>query len=227
MCNPDILLRSPCAVLSIGANFDFRFEQAIADQYGCDMHVYDHTSGPPKVSDEPALNFEKMSGCPRGNTGWCYMTKTAASHVTFFKKSLGVTDGPTTVSLASAVERLLRDTGVPFIAVLKIDCEGCEYDALTTAESLATISERIQQVLVEIHFDSYSSRNPRTHEQKASRMHALWTSFHTDAGLLPFHKEPNIQWSSGDCTELSLINKKMTTLVSPTRLRVDNVSLTR
>lgn len=226
ICNPEELLRPRCTILSVGSSYDFRFEQAIIEEYGCLVHVYDHTSGPPYIIEEYASqsSFDHRRGCPRGVgdelRGWCYMTRKAARHLTYHRIAIGAADGAATISLASAVAKLKEAAGVASVSILKFDCEGCEFNTLTTPAALTTIASSIAQVLIELHFNDgpFDLLEGRTdfhafQDQgllKAARMHALWALFHDEAGLLPFHKEPNIQFSPGDCVELALINKKLT-----------------
>jgi len=42
--------RPRCAVLSVGSNNDFRFEAAVAERWGCTVHVYDASSSPPLIT---------------------------------------------------------------------------------------------------------------------------------------------------------------------------------
>ena len=207
VCNPDDLLRTPCAVLSVGSNNDFRFEQAMT-AYGCDVHVYDHTSNPPVV-----WTGDVLAPLPRDGR---FMSREGASRVTFFKQALGTVDTELTVTVATAVKRLLAVTGAPAVDVFKLDCEGCEFRVLTTFAAATALAQGVRQLAVELHFNmgtpapAFRVQGARPEDEHARRMHGLWTTLHDKAGMWPFHKEPNIQFSRGDCVELSFVNRRLT-----------------
>ena len=75
--------------------------------------------------------------------------------------------------------------------VLKIDCEGCEYDVFDH-DNLGLLHAAGTQIQIEVHF--HASKTPR-----------LWGLFQ-DAGYYAAHKEPNLQHSS--CVELLLVPRR-------------------
>lgn len=79
------------------------------------------------------------------------------------------------------------------VSILKVDCEGCEY-GLFTDKILNLLCSMDTQILVEVHWTLL--RPPAVAK--------LWKRF-ASHGFAPFHKEPNIQFSRGDCVELSLM----------------------
>lgn len=83
--------------------------------------------------------------------------------------------------------------GVKTIDVLKIDCEGCEYTVLRDKQTLDFLRKHVKQVLVEVHFTNAAD----TADLATQLAHA---------GFRVFSKEPNVQYSNGDCVEYSLLN---------------------
>jgi Methyltransferase domain len=82
------------------------------------------------------------------------------------------------------------------IDILKIDVEGAEFDVFLDGATLRTMRKAVRQILVEVHYKA---------EEKAVALARVFT----DAGFYVFSKEPNIQYSNGDCVEFSLLNVKL------------------
>ena len=78
------------------------------------------------------------------------------------------------------------------ITVLKVDCEGCEFDSFN-APSFTVRTGAIQQILVEVHFKG-----------DPLRTHGLFY-FLTSRGYAIFNKEANIQYSDGSAIEYALV----------------------
>ena len=183
ICNPQELLRPKCTILSLGSSYDFRFEQAIIDEYDCIVHVYDHTSGPPHIIEEYASQsgFDHRRGCPRGVRdefrGWCYMTQKAAQHLTYHRTAIGVADGAATISLASAVAKLKQAAGVASVSILKFDCEGCEFDTLTKYAKLGAADSTWGRV---VKYPVFSRRLRRagSNQQRANSSAAASRAWH-------------------------------------------------
>lgn len=74
------------------------------------------------------------------------------------------------------------------IDIFKIDCEGCEF---YTYKDWFQASVKIRQILVEVH------GTPELTDDFFSHIHSQ--------NYVMFHKEPNIQWSGGDCLEFSFL----------------------
>jgi len=135
--------------------------------FGCTVHTFDHTVTNP----------------------------TPPAHVSFYKYGL---DGPggSDPQLKSLLE--LRDlTGVTKIDLLKVDCEGCEFEALGAPEVLEFLANNVRQILIEVHW----ARGQRDAVERlvllAERLRA--------AGFLTFSKEPNILARAGENIEYSLV----------------------
>ena len=93
-------------------------------------------------------------------------------------------------------DTLVQDLGHAnntIIDILKIDVEGAEFDVFLDGATLRTMRKTVRQILVEVHYKV---------EEKAV---ALARAF-TDTGFYVYSKEPNIQYSNGDCVEFGLLN---------------------
>lgn len=109
--------------------------------------------------------------------------------VTFHPIGLGVTNDTNTADLRKMCEL----AGVDHVDILKVDCEGCEWNWLSNDDTMAFMSAHVTQFLVEFHFQT-----PQLMEQIAGRL--------TNAGFRVFSVEPNIQYSDGSCIEYSFVN---------------------
>jgi Methyltransferase domain len=90
----------------------------------------------------------------------------------------------------SVVFRTLADTMKALghegrrIDVFKIDCEGCEWGSYKDL-----LQQDLRQIVVEVHGVSKVTNQ-------------FFRDFQRE-GYVIFHKEPNIQWASGNCVEFS------------------------
>ena len=94
------------------------------------------------------------------------------------------------------------------VQLLKMDCDGCEFDAvpLWLASGVCT-----QQLLFELHGSEAahiwgpagSLGGTGDAEQRLLRMNALLSRLEPEFGV--FSSEPNIEWSDGSCIEYSLL----------------------
>ena len=190
--------KSPCALLSVGSSNDFSYERAV----GCQLtHVYDPTSRPPDFDDEP--------GCV-----WCFRRDA----VRFFPLALRAHDAANATSLATAIERLRREAGPRVRILVKVDCEGCEHGALTTEAAGAALAVHVEQLQLEVHWrpitghglsNDLGAEGDLDDTARGTRMLSLWRNLSEQAGMLTFHKEPNIQYSDLDslAVEYALINR--------------------
>ena len=89
------------------------------------------------------------------------------------------------------------------IDILKIDVEGAEYEVFLDGATLPLMRKTVRQILLEP-----PCSGPEVHYKGEERTVALARAF-TDAGFFVFSKEPNIQYSSGDCVEFSLLNTQL------------------
>ena len=151
-----------CGVVSIGSNNDFGFEQAIHELNPlCRIAVFDHTVANP--APPPFVQYYSFGLGSQDNGGNIVTLDTAIQKAGFHQDD--------------------------FVDVLKIDCEGCEYDVHTQFTATKYV---INQILIEIHFrDSMS-------------VHAIFQSM-TRRKYVIFHKEPNTHGCSGDCTEYGFL----------------------
>lgn len=79
------------------------------------------------------------------------------------------------------------------VDIMKIDVEGAEFAVFSDAATREVLRRQVRQVLLEVHY--------RTEEGTVALARSL-----TDDGFYVFSKEPNIQYSGGECTEFSLLN---------------------
>ena len=189
ICNPVRELKhNKCVVISIGSNNEFSFEDEIIDRFGCDVHIFDHTVDPPS-------NFG--------------MIKTKQHKFHFHKLGLDVTTHGFMLSLHDMISMVMAKSNA-IVDILKIDCEGCEFDALTSPTSVNILQTRVKQLLLEIHnFREDFAAAKRYHVDKRS-FSSLWVSLQSSSGMFPFHKEPNIEWSlnSSFAIEYAFLNKQ-------------------
>jgi hypothetical protein len=118
-------LGTPCTVLSVGIKDDYSFDLAVSETYGCEVHAFDPTVAYPKTLD-------------------------AAGRVHFDRVGLaGRPRGDNLVDLPTAMRR----ANVTYVDVLKVDCEGCEYDVFRhLAATLPTFfADHVGQFLFELH----------------------------------------------------------------------------
>jgi hypothetical protein len=133
---------TPCLVYSVGSNYDFSFENAVArGNPKCEIHTFDPTvevEKSEKLALEPGALFHSLgvgSEAPKGSPG--------------------------TVSSFSDIISTLGHSEVDKIDILKIDCEGCEFSHPfleffeKCAENNGTTTPRIAQIQLEFHGTSY------------------------------------------------------------------------
>lgn len=176
VCGLDAL-RTPCTVFSIGSNNDWSFEFAMHARTGCRIHTFDHTLA-------GRLNF----------TGW---------HVTrFHPLGLGASTNRTQklISFEDMVARYGPESRR--VDVLKIDCEGCEWQVLPDIfDAIAAGRVQVGQLQIELHYrnNTHMSRN---------RLAALFAAADR-AEMRVFHKEANV-WGClrGGCAEFAFVHER-------------------
>ncbi len=92
-------------------------------------------------------------------------------------------------SFEETVKLLGHDT-LPAIDILKIDCEGCEWDVYK--DWFSQNIPRIGQILVEVH------RSPQ------DKVIDFFNDMHNE-GYVTFHKEFNTQYAGGNCVEYAFL----------------------
>jgi hypothetical protein len=119
-----------CIVYSIGSNNEIDFEVAVKDHIGCEIHTFDPTLSTPFIGSAYAT-FHPWGLGKDGEV---------VNFVTEF----------TTMSLESIMKELGHTHRK--IDIFKIDCEGCEYDAMPAVfEAIANGTLQIDQILIELH----------------------------------------------------------------------------
>jgi len=169
VCDPHRITKGNCIVYSIGGSNEWSFEEAMYNETGCETHTFDYT-------------LQQVVGKP--------------SFVNFHAIGLGdfnKSNNPDNLkTLPEIIESLGHQSRT--IDVLKVDCEGCEFAALTPLFRSKT-ELNVRQILIEIHAFNAEAINRSYDLLKAMG----------DYGFVIFHKEPNIQFGGGVCTEFSLI----------------------
>jgi len=174
LCDPHLIAAGVnCTVFSIGSQNDWSFETAVhtlAPQ--CDIHTFDHTIKN-SVRNKPA-------------------------HVNFHAQGLG----PHKAGDVHPMHSLMALAGAfgKTIDVLKIDCEGCEYQVYKDITK-----PFVRQIVMEIHMGGNTA---------AHRVNAIFQHMH-DAGYVIFHKEPNTIGCGGDCIEYSFLRLDLPTSRAP------------
>lgn len=163
VCDPDRYLGGgePCVVYSVGSNDEFSFERAVhAMNPRCEIHSFDPTVTNPR--NQP-------------------------SYVTLHPWALGGWDND--ADSMYTIPTMMRKLGHGRLALLKVDCEGCEFEALRVLPRFGVI----EQILVEVHFTG-----------DARQMHALFMGLNM-SGYVIFSKEANLVGSYGDCVEYGFV----------------------
>jgi hypothetical protein len=164
-------------VYSIGSNNEIDFEVAIQDHIGCETHTFDPTLSKPFIG---------------------------SAYATFHPWGLGK-DGEVvnylTAFTTMSLESIMKELGHTHrkIDIFKIDCEGCEYDAMPAVfESIANGTLQIDQILIELHqFQNTQYENVNMFFAAADK-----------AGYRIIHKERNHWGCDGyRCLEYALVSE--------------------
>ena len=87
------------------------------------------------------------------------------------------------------------------VDLLKIDCEGCEFKTFLSQSSIFAVKKYVIQLDLEIH-----------HMSPFTLVHIfnLWKLLLENVGMMAFHKEPNIEFSTSTvfAIEYGLLNSK-------------------
>ena len=173
VCGIDTLANNTdCLVYSIGSNYDTSFEEHVRQLTKCEIHTFD-----------PTINVERLSAV-------------AAQH-TFQVHPWGLGSHQTDVNalaLPKIMERLNHANRT--LNILKIDCEGCEHEALAEIFELCAQGKLgIEQLAIELHGTDFDKT-------------ASFFKGADKCGLMIFHKERNHWGCDGyKCVEFSLISK--------------------
>jgi len=176
VCDPKNILKdnpkkdktneSSCLVYSIGSHGSFDFERGVHDQIwsGCEIHTIDRS---------PWRHYKK--GPPPEYVHYHTYTIGPSPH----------TDVSTLVQRLGHVNRT--------IDILKIDCEGCEWE---TYKSWFGEGVYIRQIQVELHGIGKNKGIDAVHD-------FFKTLF--DMGYVVFNKEPNTSGCQGCCVEYAFV----------------------
>ena len=163
VCDAYMIADAPvCNIISIGSNNEWSFEISMHElNPRCIIHTFDHTITP--NSRKPA-------------------------YVVYYPYGLGASDDKNIRTMDS----ILRLTGLTktTVDVLKIDCEGCEFQVYKEITK-----GFIRQILIEIHMRG---------GVKSTAIDTLFEHMGLN-GYVIFHKEPNTYGCSGDCIEYSFV----------------------
>jgi hypothetical protein len=136
----DNAIPNPCLALSVGVGGLPDFETIMADKYHCHTHSFD-----PTISED----------------SWMVQDIRKRTNSQFHLLGLSNVDDETNakmpvMSLHTMRKKLLTDAQKEMrLSVLKVDCEGCEWDALTVDDDDGvSIYDGVDQVMFEFHMGS-------------------------------------------------------------------------
>jgi Methyltransferase domain len=178
--NPSYFRSRKCLVYSVGSNGDVSFESDAVKAFGCEVHTFDPTGN--TTHFEAAVLASGATFHPIGVAGVPATSENS------------VTNDPVQLLPLQDIIDYLGHSG-RHIDILKIDCEGCEYDAFASLWShLKNKVISIGQMQIELHFTDFA------------RISDFFEGAHS-AGFMVFHKERN-QWGCDGylCVEFSLIH---------------------
>ncbi len=129
MCRKTLVDVPSCRVVSIGVNYDAKFDIALSRDFNCEVHAFD-----PTTPCHPSLLWRNVFFHPIGlgsekRLGRCGRTET----------------------LSRVIDGLQGEEGERF-SVLKIDCEGCEWGAFETVYDMGDKGVQLMQRFDEVHF---------------------------------------------------------------------------
>ncbi|KAG7345547.1 methyltransferase domain containing protein [Nitzschia inconspicua] len=184
VCGVDFLRESykardqNCLVYSVGSNNNILFEKAVKNYIGCEIHTFDPTLR------NPFVGYDYADFHPWGLGKQGEKVKVKKLNVEF-----------TTQSVENVMKQL-EHTGRK-IDIFKIDCEGCEYEAMPPVfEAMAKGNLQIDQLLIEMH--AYVSYDEMTEFFAAA----------DKAGFRITHKERNGWGCNGwGCVEYAFVSR--------------------
>jgi hypothetical protein len=150
-----------CLVYSFGIANQWEFDDTYAD-FGCEVHSFDPTGSSMEVHRRHAHPSGRVHFHPWGLTGdvssspKCHgASNSDANERLEARRYVGGTYGNLTGPLFS-LERIVRRLGHAGrrIDVLKIDCEGCEWDAfyhLATSAAGSRVLSMVDEIYLELH----------------------------------------------------------------------------
>ena len=209
ICNPQHMLKhDDCIILSVGSNNEFGFEYEMINRFGCNVHVFDHTSQPPvpTAATRQQCDSDCLSKLHFYRYGLDLYTNTSMSMLSLTDMVLIATGAATLTSNDNATHTntVVTQTNIAhtnihttnthtntnnnnnttahtMVDVFKIDCEGCEYIALNSHINHKILSHYIKQMSIEIHWGPAFSAT-------TASLYTLWAKLSGSAKFQPFHK---------------------------------------
>jgi hypothetical protein len=139
VCGVDFLDPKDCLVYSIGSHNQISFEKAVKQFVGCELHTFDPTLEKAFVGS----NYATFHPWALGIDGQDFTFPGIDGNITTVKSK----------SLATIISEL-GHTGRK-IDILKIDCEGCEWEVMPVAfDAIRNGTLDVDQVQIELHHTS-------------------------------------------------------------------------
>lgn len=210
---------SGCRVLVVGANIarspaGFAFEREMAERYGCVVHAYDASpdaEGPPPRDGAgvvPGIRFRAgvalVARSRRADAGETFgETFGHASSSSDLESSFSSSSASSAaMTLSEMLDALADSDPDALVDIVRVACDGCERDALTTDASVAVLGDRVKQLLLEVRHapdvdPSDGDADGDWSQPRGGGTGTLWIRLQSDAGMLPFHKEIEV-WDAFD-----------------------------
>ena len=146
-----------CLVYSIGSNNDISFEKSVSKHLGCEIHTFDPTV---RAEDFVGISVASFHEWGLGEDG---------AVINFTVREGG---SFTSMSLRSMIKQL--DHMGRRIDLLKIDCEGCEWQALPDIFDAIHAGEmKVDQIQIELHGGQKDLINSLFHKADAAQMRIM------------------------------------------------------
>lgn len=180
-----------CLVVSIGIGGEWKFEDQLARR-GCEVHAFDPTTELREKHENHAaahanvhFHFEGL-GAGGARSG---------RRADFSTRNYGNVSGSRTHGLDELLRTARRGNASRPVTYLKIDCEGCEWDAWPdVATRTPALLDGVEHLLSELHLTPSWGLKPDG-EQYTTMMRHL-TSVH---GFRVYHSYTGFGWSWVDC----------------------------
>ena len=166
-----------CLVYGIGVANDWTFERSLAER-GCEVHLFDPTV---KHAARPDARFRNIAFHEWG----LQSASTVAYNESASRKQhhYGTVHG-TLLSFSAMRQKLGHENRT--ISVLKVDCEGCEWEALTQIPRVSW--DKVDQFVVELHMGTANGFQSDADLRRATQLVTLLSS----TGLRLWYSEPNV-----------------------------------
>ena len=106
------------------------------------------------------------------------------------------------MTLSEMLDALAGSDPDALVDIVRVACDGCDRDALTTDASVAVLGDRVKQLLLEVRHapdvdPSDGDADGDWSQPRGGGTGTLWIRLQSDAGMLPFHKEIEV-WDAFD-----------------------------